>query len=220
MPDAASSAGWRETNRQDAYEERNHFLRSDERSSMAVIRQKQVPLLTGILSVVSLAIVFGAAGGMIPKSAVPTPPGWFLEAVPHVNAVISLTAIATIGLGWRWIRRGNVDRHRRAMALSFALFVTFLVLYLYRLVSLGGPASFPGPATVEQFVYLPMLAVHILLAVICIPLLYYVLLLATTHTVGELARTRHAAIGRIAATLWLVSFALGVAVYATLYHVY
>ncbi len=219
MPDAASTRADEES-AENATEERNRFPRSDERPSMAAIRKEQVPILTGILSVVSLAVVFGAAGGMIPPSAVPTPPGWFLDAIPHVNAVISLAAIATIGLGWRWIRRGNVDRHRRAMVLSFALFVTFLVLYLYRLVSLGGPASFPGPATVERFVYLPMLAVHILLAVICIPLVYYALLLAATHTVGELSRTRHAAIGRIAAALWLVSFALGVSVYATLYHVY
>ncbi|MCU4973079.1 DUF420 domain-containing protein [Halobacteria archaeon AArc-m2/3/4] len=187
---------------------------------MTAIQKEHVPMLTGLLSVVSLAVVFGAAGGVIPQSAVPTPPERVLETIPHVNAVLSLTAIATIGLGWWWIRRGNVDRHRQAMVLSFALFGTFLVLYLYRLVSLGGPASFPGPAAVEQFVYLPVLAIHILLAVICIPLVYYALLLAATHTVGELARTRHAAVGRIAATLWLVSFALGVVVYAMLYHVY
>lgn len=187
---------------------------------MAVSTRFRVPLLTAVLSVVSLALVFSAAGGMIPPSAVPRAPSWLLAAIPHVNAAISLTAIVTIALGWRSIRAGRVDRHRLAMLGAFGLFVGFLALYLYRLVALGGPASFPGPATVERFVYLPVLAVHILLAVVCLPLLYYVLLLAMTRSVGELRRTRHAAVGRIAAALWVVSFALGVVVYLMLYHVY
>ncbi|WP_114576175.1 DUF420 domain-containing protein [Saliphagus sp. LR7] len=186
---------------------------------MAVVRS-QVPLLTAVLSVASLAVVFAAAGGRIPPSAVPGAPSWVLEAIPHVNAAISLTAIGTIAAGWRAIRAGRIDRHRAAMVASFLLFVAFLGLYLYRLVALGGPASFPGPAAVERFVYLPVLAVHILLAVVCIPLLYYVLLLAATRPAAELPATRHAAVGRVAATLWLVSFALGVVVYTMLYHVY
>ena len=188
--------------------------------SRTAVTRERVPVLTGVLSVVSLALVFSAAGGVIPQSAVPTGPSWVLETIPHLNAIISLTAIAVIGLGWREIRAGNVERHRVAMVGAFVLFALFLVFYLYRLIALGGPASFPGPASVERFVYLPVLAVHILLAVVCIPLLYYVLLLAATHTIGELRRTRHAEIGRIAAALWLLSFALGIVVYLMLYHVY
>ncbi|GAB3029406.1 DUF420 domain-containing protein [Natronobiforma cellulositropha] len=180
----------------------------------------RVPVLTGVLSVVSLALVFSAAGGVIPQSVVPETPSWVLEAIPHVNAVLSLAAIGAIGYGWRAIRAGAVERHRVAMLAAFGLFAVFLVCYLYRLVALGGPASFPGPASVERLVYLPMLAVHILLAVVCIPLLYYALLLALTHSPRELRRTRHAQVGRVAASLWLVSFALGIGVYLLLYHVY
>lgn len=187
---------------------------------MAVSARSRVPLLTAVLSVASLAVVFAAAGGRIPPSAVPQLPSWFLEAIPHVNAAISMTAIVTIAVGWRAIRVGRVRRHRISMLAAFCLFVAFLGLYLYRLVALGGPASFPGPATVERFVYLPVLAVHILLAIVCLPLLYYVLLLAATRSIGELRRTRHATVGRVAAPLWLISFALGVVVYLMLYHVY
>lgn len=187
---------------------------------MAVSLRSRVPLLTGVLSVVSLAVVFAAAGGRIPPSAVPRAPDWLLAAIPHANAAISLTAIATIGVGWRAIRAGRVRRHRAAMLAAFCLFVAFLGLYLYRLVALGGPASFPGPAIVERFVYLPVLTVHVLLAVVCLPLLYYVLLLGATRSVGEIRRSRHAAVGRVAAALWLVSFTLGVVVYTMLYHVY
>ncbi|WP_252700621.1 DUF420 domain-containing protein [Natronosalvus vescus] len=187
---------------------------------MRYVSRERVPVLTGVLSVLSLAVVFSAAGGVIPQSAVPTPPEWVLEVIPTVNVLISLTAIVTITAGWRAIRNGDIDRHRVLMVASVALFGAFLVLYLYRLVALGGSQPFPGPETIERFVYLPVLAIHILLAVICIPLLYYVLLLALSHPVSELSRTRHPTIGRIAASLWLVSFALGVVVYVLLHVLY
>jgi len=183
---------------------------------MSVEARDHVPGLAAVLSVVSLGLVFAAAGGAIPRSALPQAPDAVVDAIPHVNAAISLLAIAVIGYGWRAIRRGDVTTHRRAMGAGFLLFVLFLVLYLYK-VALEGPTSFPGPAAVEQFVYLPVLAVHILLAIVCVPLLYYVLLLALTRPVEEIPLTDHPRFGRFTATLWLVSFALGVVVYALLY---
>lgn len=187
---------------------------------MAYVTRDRVPFLTGLLSAVSVALVVAAAAGAIPPSAVPAVPEPVLDAIPTVNAAISLAAIVSIVFGWRSIRRGSVGRHRAAMLLAVGLFATFLVLYLYRLVAIGGATPFDGPTAVYRFVYLPVLAVHVTLAVICIPLLYYVLLLAVSHSPGELSRTRHAAVGRVAAALWLTSFVLGVVVYALLYLVY
>ncbi len=183
---------------------------------MQLQARDRVPELTGLLTVVSLALVFGAVLGVIPSRHLPHAPDWFLTAIPHVNAVVSVTAIGTILLGWRAIRAGNVARHRTAMMASLVLFVVFLILYLYR-ITLEGPTSFPGPAVLEQYVYFPILAIHILLAIVCIPLLYYVLLLALTRPVSDLGTTRHPTVGRIAASLWLVSFFLGTVVYTLLY---
>jgi putative membrane protein len=183
---------------------------------MELRARDRVPELTGLLTVVALALVFGAVLGVIPRTALPRAPEWFLAAIPHVNAAVSVLAIVVILAGWRAIRRGEVTRHRNAMLAGLALFATFLVLYLYR-VTLEGPADFPGPATVEQFVYFPILGIHILLAIACIPLLFYVLLLALTRPASELAGTNHPRVGRVAATLWLVSFALGTVVYLLLY---
>ncbi|MFA9416544.1 DUF420 domain-containing protein [Natrinema sp. HArc-T2] len=187
---------------------------------MEYVPRERVRLLTGVLSVVSLAVVFAAAGGRIPSSSVPAAPEWVIETIPLVNALLSAAAIGTITVGWRAIRRGKIERHRVAMMASFGLFVGFLVLYLYRLTVTGGPEPFPGPETVYQFVYLPLLAIHILLAIVCIPLLYYVLMLAFSRPVAELPRTSHARVGRIAATLWLISFALGIVVFVILHVVY
>lgn len=183
---------------------------------MERLARARVGILTTLLTVVSLALVFGAVLRIGPVAALPAASDSFLAAIPHVNAAISFTAIATIVAGVRSIRRGNVERHRRLMLTTFVLFATFLGLYLYR-VSLEGPTEFAGPAWVESTVYLPLLAVHVLLAIVCIPLVYYVLLLAYSHPVDRLATTNHPRVGRIAARLWLVSFALGTVVYAMLY---
>jgi putative membrane protein len=178
-----------------------------------------VPALTGVLSAISLALVFGAVLGALPVGTLPRAPTGIVDMIPHVNAAISLVAIGTITTAWRAIRRGDVDRHRALMLTSLVLFVAFLALYLYK-VALEGPAAFPGPETIYQFVYLPTLAIHIALAIVCVPLLYYALLLALTRPIEELPRTNHRRVGRVAASLWLISFALGVVVYAMLYVIY
>ena len=181
--------------------------------------REHVPALAGLLSVLSLALVFGAVLQLFPAGTIPRAPAPVLDAIPHLNALLSLAALGTIAAGWRYIRRGEVAKHRASMLASLVLFVAFLMCYLYK-VTLVGPTPFPGPETVYRFVYLPLLAVHIGLAIVCVPLLYYVLLLALTRPVAELPSTPHRTIGRIAASLWLISFALGIVVYAQLYLLY
>jgi putative membrane protein len=171
--------------------------------------------VTAACSVVSLALVIAAARRAIPDAVLPSAPAWLLAAIPHVNAVLSVTAIVVILLGLRAASERRFDAHRRRMLTAFGLFVAFLALYLWR-VALRGPHDFPG-AGVAELAYLAILAVHILLAIVCIPLLYHVLLLAITHSVEELPETSHARVARIAAPLWLVSFALGFVVYLLLY---
>lgn len=181
--------------------------------------RERVPALTTVLTLVSLALVVGAVRGYVPSELLPRAPNLVLEAIPAANALISAVAIVVIVAGLRAIRRGDIERHRRLMLTGFGLFVTFLALYLYR-VSLLGPTHFAGPGWVETYLYLPVLVVHMGLAIVCLPLLYYVLLLAYSYPVADLAGTNHPRIGRVAAALWLVSFALGIVVYLLLYVVY
>jgi putative membrane protein len=186
---------------------------------LARIERERVVLLTGVLSTLSLAVVFGAVGGIVPRSEIPRAPDVFVALIPHVNAMLSLTAIAAIATGVWHVRRGDVANHRRAMVTAVVLFATFLGLYLYR-VAVHGPTSFGGPEAIYTYLYVPLLIVHVGLAVVCIPLLYYVLLLGLTRPVAHLPETPHPRIGRIAATLWAVSFAMGIAVYGLLYWIF
>ncbi|MXR19599.1 DUF420 domain-containing protein [Halobacterium bonnevillei] len=181
--------------------------------------RRNVTSLTAVLSAVSLALVVAAVRGVVPASLLPRAPDAVLAAIPTVNAVLSAVAIVTILAGVRAIRNGNVSRHRAAMGTSAVLFATFLALYLYRIV-VEGTTHFAGPDVVYSFVYLPVLVVHMGLAIVCIPLVYYALLLAGTRDVCEIPATNHARVGRVAAALWLVSFALGIVVYLLLYVVY
>ncbi len=171
--------------------------------------------VAALLSVVSLALVFGAVLGYVPDTLLPRIDP-LIAIIPHLNVAVSAAAIVTILAGVRAIRRRDIDRHRKLMLASAGLFAVFLVLYLYR-ISLEGPSEFPGPDTIYQFVYLPMLAIHIIFAVIAVPFVYYVLLLALTRPVSALSETPHARVGRVAATLWLVSFALGISIWLMLY---
>jgi putative membrane protein len=180
---------------------------------------ERVPELTGLLTVVSLALVFAAVLGVMPRALLPRAAPAVLAAIPHVNAVVSTVAIGTIAGGVAFARRGEYRRHRALMVASLALFAVFLGLYLYK-VSIQGPATFPGPESVYRFVYLPVLAVHVLLAIVCVPLLYYVALLGATRPIPEVFGTRHRRVGRVAASLWLVSFLLGNVVDALVYVVY
>lgn len=182
---------------------------------MRRVVREHVVLVTVLLTVVSLAAVFGTVLGYVPAGLFPHVDP-LVAAVPHLNAAISLCAIGTILVGVRAIRRGDVARHRVAMLTTTALFVTFLVLYLYRL-AVEGQTTFGGPAWVRRFVYLPALAVHILLAIVAVPLVYYALLVALTRPVSAIRGSDHARVGRLAAVLWFVSFALGIVVYLFLY---
>lgn len=181
--------------------------------------RNNVTALTALLTIVSLALVFAAVGRVGPTGTLPQAPSAVLDAIPHANAAISLLAIGTILAGVRAIRQSNVVRHRRLMLTSFGLFAAFLVLYLYK-VALEGPTTFPGEGAVETFVYFPILGVHVLLAIVALPAVYYVLLLAYSHPIHELSTTAHPRVGKVAASLWLVSFVLGEVVYVMLYWLY
>ena len=185
---------------------------------MQLDARHRVRELTALLTVVSLALVVGAVRGLIPSGALPRVEA-VVAAAPHLNALLSLTALGTIAYGVRAIRRGLVTAHRRAMVTTTVLFLLFLGLYLYRIVIVG-TKPFPGPEAVYQFLYLPVLGIHMLLAVVSIPLVYYVLLVATTRPVAAIRESPHPRVGRVAASLWFVAFALGIVVYTLLYVVY
>jgi putative membrane protein len=180
-----------------------------------VDRHRRVLLGSGAISALALSAVFAAALRVVPPRAIPRAPDAVVAAIPHLNAALNLLAFVAVAAGWRFARRREIRRHRAAMLAGAGLFGAFLALYLYR-VALVGPTHFGGTGALA-LAYYATLAIHVLLAVIAVPLVIYVLTLVTAYPVAELSQTPHARIGRFAAPLWLLSFALGMVVYAALY---
>ncbi|WP_101296310.1 DUF420 domain-containing protein [Halegenticoccus soli] len=175
--------------------------------------------VTALLSVLGYGIVVGTFLGFVPESVFPeltlAQVNLLADAIAVVNTVTTVLLVA----GWYWIRTGEVRKHAAAMTSSFALILLFLVLYLTKIGG-GGTKEFVGPEAV-YYAYLLMLAVHIVLSIVAVPVVLYALVLGLTHTPEELRRdTPHRRIGRIAAGSWILSLALGVVTYLLLNHVY
>lgn len=171
---------------------------------------------TILLTIVGYTLVLGTF-----LLDVPIYPDLSLEQVNLLTDLIAVNnAIATVLLaaGWYWIRAGEIAKHRLAMITAFGLILVFLVLYLLK-VGGGGTKEFAGPQLV-RYGYLIMLAVHILLSIVSVPVVLFALILGLTHTPAELRRTAHARIGRIAAGAWILSLFLGVVTNLMLNHIF
>lgn len=173
-------------------------------------------LVTAAVSVVGYGAVVAVFAGIVPF---PELSRGTVDLLSHAIAAINLTALATIVVGVRAVRRGDVGQHHRAMTVAFALILTFLAVYLVK-VGGGGTKLFEGPAVVKSYLYLPMLAVHLVLSVVSVPLVVDALVLGTVTPIDELPDTRHPRVGRIAVAAWGLSLALGLVTYLLLNHVY
>lgn len=141
-----------------------------------------------------------------------------VNLLSHAIAVVNAITVVLLALGWRFIRRGEVRKHRVAMTAAFSTIMLFLVLYLLKTGG-GGRKEFVGPALARD-AYFAMLGIHVFLSILSVPVVVYALLLGLTHTPAELRDTPHATVGRVAASAWMLSLALGIGAYVALNHLY
>ncbi|MGM0604685.1 MAG: DUF420 domain-containing protein [Halobacteriota archaeon] len=185
-------------------------------------------MITALLSIVGYAAVVGVF--LVPQVQALFPRltlaqvDFLADAIAIVNSV----AVLVLALGWYWIRAGEVRKHARAMVVGFGLILLFLAMYLPKVAG-GGTKEFvldSAYAWVPLFewvypAYLAMLAIHILLSILAVPLVLYAIVLGVSHTPEELrTQTPHATVGRLAAGTWILSLALGVVTYLMLNHLY
>jgi len=181
--------------------------------------------VTVVLSVVGYALVAAAFSGVVPLF-----PELSRDTVllfSDAIAVVNTLALTSLLAGAVFIKRGDVRKHRAAMLTAFALICAFLVLYLWKVgggfeksILIEEGQFLAAYAGVVRPLYLLMLAVHIFLSVVAVPVVLYAITLGLTHTPAELRETAHAKYGRIAVTAWSLSLFLGVVTYWMLNHVY
>ncbi|GAB3235990.1 DUF420 domain-containing protein [Hymenobacter seoulensis] len=133
-------------------------------------------------------------------------PGVDVRMLPAVNAVLnSLTAVFLV-IGYYFIRRKNVARHRAMMGLAFLLGSLFLVSYVaYH--SQVPSTKFGGEGLIKG-VYYFILITHILLAAITVGLVLFTLYYALTEQFQK-----HRRIARWTYPVWLYVSVTGVIVY-------
>ncbi|WP_420182483.1 DUF420 domain-containing protein [Haloarcula sp. KBTZ06] len=172
-------------------------------------------LVTAVVSVVGYVLVFGAFGGVLPLPEFSNDTVILLgDAIAVVNSIALLAIVA----GVYFIKNDQVQKHRAAMLTAFTLIMVFLALYILKV---GG--GFEKEIVAEGIVwtaYIVMLAIHILLSAVSVPVVVHAVVLGLTHSPAELRETIHARVGRIAVSAWGLSLFLGLVTYVMLNHIY
>ncbi len=132
--------------------------------------------------------------------------------LPALNAGLNATATILLLAGFAFIKTERKIAHRNCMAAAFLVSCIFLVTYvLHKILVRGVHTPFGGEGTLRTFYYV-MLATHIILAIVIVPLI----LVTITHAVRANFE-KHRAWARWTFPLWLYVSVTGVLVYFMLY---
>jgi uncharacterized membrane protein YozB (DUF420 family) len=130
--------------------------------------------------------------------------------LPALNATFNLVSTIFISMGWCFIRRGAWRRHMACMITALVSSVCFLAGYITYHAHVGEKSS--GYTGWLAAVYFPILASHVLLAFVTLPLV-----ILTLVPVFRRRWDRHRRIARWTVPIWLYVSVTGVLVYLVLY---
>lgn len=135
------------------------------------------------------------------------------DFLAKINATLNATSAVALGVGFYFIRRKVVDKHRRAMLTAVGASAIFLVFYLTR-IALTGTHDFAGEG-VAKTAYLTLLITHMILAVVVVPLVLRLLYLVRHQRFDE-----HKRLARFVFPIWAYVSVTGLVVYLLLYQIY
>ena len=132
-----------------------------------------------------------------------------LPFLPALNALLNgLSAIALM-IGFTFIRGRRIGAHRASMITAFVFSTLFLVSYILHHY-LHGDVRYPAHA-VLRWVYLPILASHIVLAVVALPLVLVTFFFSLSGRFPQ-----HRRVARWTLPLWVYVSVTGVVTYVML----
>jgi putative membrane protein len=132
--------------------------------------------------------------------------------LPALNATLNAISAIFLIVGYVFIRRREITKHRACMIaalVSSTLFLTSYVIYHLHV----GSRPFQGHGTI-RLVYFTILLTHVLLAIVIVPMALITLSRALARRFP-----RHKAIARWTLPLWLYVSVTGVIVYLMLYQI-
>lgn len=136
----------------------------------------------------------------------------FTESLPTLNAALNGTATILLTAGFIFIKSGKEHHHRVCMLSAFGVSVAFLFFYvLHKWLVQGVHTPFEGEG-IWRSLYYTMLATHIALAMLIVPLVLTTLTLAIKDK-----RESHKAWAQWTFPIWYYVSVTGVLIYFFLY---
>jgi putative membrane protein len=129
--------------------------------------------------------------------------------LPALNALLNGLSATALLVGYTFIRARRIGPHRVAMMTAFGFSTLFLVSYIAH-HALHGDVRYPVHAALRM-VYLPLLASHILLAIVALPLVLVTFFFSLSGRIPQ-----HRKVARWTFPLWLYVSVTGVITYVML----
>lgn len=129
--------------------------------------------------------------------------------LPALNAILNGLAAVSLLIGYTFIRAHRMRAHRASMITAFVFSTLFLASYILH-HALHGDVRYPAHAALRS-VYLPLLASHIILATIALPLVLVTFFFSLSGRIPQ-----HRKVARWTFPLWLYVSVTGVITYMML----
>ncbi len=133
-----------------------------------------------------------------------------LSDFPAMNAILNGSSAVFLVLGFLFVKRGQISKHRVCMICAAVVSTVFLGCYLYYHYH-HGSTKYPYHDWTRP-VYFTILITHTILAIVNLPLIIRTLWLAVSGNFNK-----HKKIARYAFPVWLYVSATGVVIYWMLY---
>ena len=133
--------------------------------------------------------------------------------LPHFQAALNASAALLLATGYYFIRNRNRYAHRNCMSAALLISAVFMISYLTYHASVGY-MPFAGQGVIRP-VYFTMLASHVILAALIVPM---VLVTVSYAVRGKF--DRHPRIARWTLPVWLYVSVSGVLIYVLGFHIY
>lgn len=136
-----------------------------------------------------------------------------LNDLSTVNALLNFSSFVFLILGYRQIKKGNRNTHKRFMLLAATCSFLFLISYVTYHYFVGS-VKFMGVGW-TRIIYFSILISHTILATVLAPMAIMTLVRALKGNFEI-----HAKIARKTLPIWIYVSITGVAVYVMLYHIF
>lgn len=133
--------------------------------------------------------------------------------LPHFQAILNTCAALFLSAGYYFIKNDNQNAHRACMITALLISTVFMVSYLTYHAKVGY-MPFAGQGIIRPF-YFTMLASHVILAAIIVPMVLITVYFAVTGNFSK-----HPRIARWTLPIWFYVSVTGVLIYILGFHIY